>query len=47
MTKKFLLRDTRHGTSSNLYNAGTRRAGFWRIKMDSGKKAIMREHSTG
>jgi len=32
--------------SSNLYNAGTRRAGFRRIEKDSGKKA-KREHSTG
>jgi len=27
---------------SNLYNTGTRRAGFWRMEMDSGKKAIMK-----
>ena len=33
--------------SSDLYNAGTRRIGFWRIEMNSGKKAIIREHSTG
>jgi hypothetical protein len=38
---------TRNGTSSsNLHNAGTRNAGLWRIKMDSRKKAIKREHKT-
>jgi hypothetical protein len=26
--------------------AETKRAGFWRIKMGSGKKANMKEHST-
>jgi len=33
--------------SSNLHNAGTRRASFWKMEMDSGKKAIMRQLSTG
>jgi hypothetical protein len=33
--------------SSNLYNAGIMRAGFWRIEMGSRKKATMRKHSTG
>ena len=43
--KEIIFWDTRHATpSSNLYNSGTRRAGFGRIEMDSGKKAIMREH---
>jgi hypothetical protein len=33
--------------SSNLFSAWTRRTDFWRSEMDSKKKAIMREHSTG
>jgi hypothetical protein len=32
---------------SNLCSVWTSRAGFWRIEMDSRKKAIMREHNTG
>jgi hypothetical protein len=48
ITKQFLIYDSRYGIpSSNLHSAGMRRPGFWRSKMYSEKKAIMREDSAG